>query len=125
MLVNIGVVVLPACLIKALRSVALSIEPSPCRFVFEWFPGFGWDCLAGAWLLRGGRHMVSAGLVLLAGKRLQLAEEFEIALTRHAGRTQVVLDYEDGNGGVLWNHNWPRHTGLGEYQSGRLPYGRT
>ncbi len=59
--------------------------------------------------------MVSAGLVLLAGKRLQLAEEFEIALTRHAGRTQVVLDYEDGNGGVLWNHNWPCHTGLGEY----------
>jgi hypothetical protein len=47
----------------------------------------------------------------IASLLLRFAEKFEITVTRHSSRPQVVLNYEDRDRGVLWNHNWPCHTG--------------
>ena len=43
-----------------------------------------------------------------------LAKKFEIAFARHSGRTQVVLNYENRDAGVLWNHNRPDDASLCE-----------
>ena len=44
-----------------------------------------------------------------------LLEEFEVPVARDAGRPNIILNDEHGDGDVLGNDHWPDNAGLGEH----------